>query len=179
MHRDRRINSVTDELDERPSKSERKRAAHAAQSLGEQLIELNDAELAALALPEALVEAIRQARRITSRGGLARQRQYIGRLMREIDCAPIEAALNARRERDARETQLFKRAERWRERLLAEGESALEELLRGHPEESREAWAARLAAAREELARAGAAGGARRELFRAVRSLLARSAATQ
>src|SRR2546430_11722153 len=39
---------------------------------------LREAELEALQLPEALGEAIRAARHITSRAGAARQRQYIG-----------------------------------------------------------------------------------------------------
>ena len=81
----------------RPSKSARKRAAHAAQKLGEALIELKVTRLEALQLPEALHEAILEAQRIRkSRGGIARQRQYIGKLMRGIDCAPIEAALAAK-----------------------------------------------------------------------------------
>ena len=91
--------SPDQEADERPSKSARKRAAHAAQDLGETLIRLRDTELDALSLPERLTDAIREARRITSRGGGARQRQYIGKLMRDIDLEPIRAALAARSER--------------------------------------------------------------------------------
>ena len=70
-----------DETPRPPSKSARKRAAHAAQDLGEALVRLREAELEALQLPEALGEAIRAARHITSRAGAARQRQYIGKLM--------------------------------------------------------------------------------------------------
>ena len=77
-----------------PSKSMLKRDAAAAQSLGTRLIALKESELAALNLPEILYDAILLAKRITSRGGLARQRQYIGKLMREVDPAPIEAALS-------------------------------------------------------------------------------------
>ena len=79
--------------DGRPSKSARKRAAHAAQAMGERLITLREAELERLALPEPLLTAVRDARRIRARGGLARQKQYIGKLMRDIDLAPLEAAL--------------------------------------------------------------------------------------
>jgi ribosome-associated protein len=80
-------------LDERPSKSSRKRAAHAAQALGERLIQLKESEWAKLPLPETLLDALRTAKRIKARGGLARQKQYIGKLMRELDTAAIEAAL--------------------------------------------------------------------------------------
>jgi len=88
--------------DRPPSKSARKRAALAAQKLGEKLVLLKDADLQALDLPEPLTEAIRAARSIRSRAALARQRQYIGKLMREIDPEPIEAALQARTHKSAR-----------------------------------------------------------------------------
>jgi ribosome-associated protein len=164
-----------DDPPDRPSKSERKRTAHAAQDLGEDLIRLRDAELDSLGLPEPLSDAIRAARRIKSRAAGARQRQYIGKLMREIDPAPIRATLAARSERDAHETQLFKRAEDWRERLITEGETALEELARLRPGLERKEWSRRVAAARHERAtgvKSGTVGAAGRELFRALRTLL-------
>lgn len=164
-----------EEESERPSKSERKRAAHAAQDLGEALIRLRDAELDALGLPERLTEAVREARRITSRAAGARQRQYIGKLMRETDLEPIRATLAARSERDALETQLFKRAESWRERLLVEGEAALDELARLRPSLDRAEWSRRVGAARHERGtgrQPETIGPARRELFRALRALL-------
>jgi len=82
--------------EDRPSKSARKRAALAAQKLGEELVLLRDAQLQALDLPEPLLEAIREARQLRARAALARQRPYIGKLMREIDPAPILAALAER-----------------------------------------------------------------------------------
>lgn len=161
------------DLVEPPSKSERKRAAHAAQDLGEALIGLRQAELDALGLPEALLEAVREARRIRSRAAAARQRQYIGKLMREIDPEPLRRALAARRECDARETQRFQRAEAWRRRLLEEGESAFDELCSLKPDLDRPHWQ-RLVSAARRATPAGAAtqGPAGRELFRALRALL-------
>ena len=158
---------------ERPSKSARKRAAHAAQDLGEALVRLSDAELSALELPEALREALRAAHRIASRAALARQRQYIGKLMRQVDLEPIRAALAARSERHARDTERFRRIENWRERLVTEGEAALAELSRWHPEIDVREWRQRVGAARAERERGAGAGAASRELFRALRALLA------
>ncbi len=83
----------TEALDDRPSKSSRKRAAHAAQALGERLIALKETDLARLPLPETLLDAVREARRIKARGGLSRQKQYIGKLMRDLDTAAIEDTL--------------------------------------------------------------------------------------
>jgi 5-(carboxyamino)imidazole ribonucleotide mutase len=90
---------MTSPPEDKPSKSARKREALAAQRLGEELVLLKDADLIALELPERLTEAIQQARHIRSRSGGARQRQYIGKLMREIDPEPILAALAARSDR--------------------------------------------------------------------------------
>jgi len=170
-------------LGDPPSKSARKRAAHEAQDLGEQLIGLRDAELDALDLPETLADAIRLARRTASRGGAARQRQYIGKLMRDVDLDPIRAALNARSEQSSRDAERFKRIEEWRERLITEGAVAIEDLERWRPGVDRSAWARQISAAQSERARLledskgtgplriGAEG---RELFRMLRALFER-----
>lgn len=168
------LDDTTDDGDaERPSKSARKRAAHAAQDLGEALVKLRDAELDALALPEALHEAIRAARDIRSRGAAARQRQYIGKLMRDVDPEPIRAALAARGALAAEESERFRRAEGWRERLLTQGPQALAELARWHPDIDLGEWQGRVSAARQERERTAAGGPAARELFRALRALFA------
>ena len=85
-----------DELPERPSRSARKREAEALQRLGVRLVELKEPELQALDLPEELLIAVREARRLTSGPAQARQRQYIGKLMRGVDPLPIVRALAAR-----------------------------------------------------------------------------------
>jgi ribosome-associated protein len=170
---------MSDELDDdqsddegRPSKSELKRSAHDAQKLGEELIELESFDLDSLHLPEALHAAILEARRIKSRAGLLRQRQYVGKLMRSVDLEPIRAALAARSERAAQETQAFKRVEQWRERLIAEGAPALDELMQWRSGMDRNEWLKRIAAATAERERLGTGGPASRELFRALRAIL-------
>ena len=80
---DRAAPDVQDE--EKPSKTQRKRAMHELQALGRRLVELNSEQLAAVALPEDLREAVEQARRITRHEARRRQLQYIGRLMRAVD----------------------------------------------------------------------------------------------
>src|SRR5688572_33059996 len=129
----------TQEFGDRPSKSARKREASAAQDLGTKLIALKESELAALGLPEKLFDAILLAKRITSRGGLARQRQYIGKLMRDIDPAPIEAALSEEARVSAQDAEKHKRIEAWRARLLTEGPKALDDLLNLRPGADRKA----------------------------------------
>jgi ribosome-associated protein len=86
-----------DEALERPSRSARKRQAEALQKLGVGLTRMRPAKLRELQqhlqLPEALFEAILEVHRLRSGPALARQRQYIGRLMRDVDPVPIERAL--------------------------------------------------------------------------------------
>ena len=76
---------MTEEFEPPSKKSERKRQSSELQDLGEALIGLSQAELDALPLPESLRDAVMLARRITAHGGLYRQKQYIGKLMRKID----------------------------------------------------------------------------------------------
>ena len=84
----------TDDFAARPSRSARKRAAEYLQKLGVRLVALRDVQLEPLALPAELLEALREARRLRGQSALARQHQYIGRLMRELDPEPIERALD-------------------------------------------------------------------------------------
>ena len=79
--------------DTKPSKSERKREHLALQELGEALIPLQEPDLRAMDLDEGLLEAVLEAKRISKRGALRRQKQYIGKLMGRLDPEPIREAL--------------------------------------------------------------------------------------
>jgi ribosome-associated protein len=157
-------------MEERPSKSERKRRSDDLQSLGEALIDLPDSELNALPLPEQLRDAVLLARKITAHGGLYRQKQYIGKLMRKIDAEPIRAALDAKRERERVESLRFHRIEQWRERLLKEGAPAI----RSFCEEVSGVDAATLESLVERARHEQSSGAthASRELFRLLREVL-------
>ena len=129
--------SPEDDISEGPSRSQLKREVEALQKLGEQLAELPERQLATLSLPEKLHDAVAQVRRITSHGALKRQRQYIGRLMREVDAAAIRTRLEELRGADRLSRARFQDAERWRDRLLQEGDAVLEEFLVRHPQADR------------------------------------------
>jgi ribosome-associated protein len=119
-------------LRERPSKTQRKRTMHELQRLGARLAALGDEQLARFELPEPLREALLEARRVRSREGRRRQLQYVGRLMRAVDPAPIRASLAAIDGTCAAAIAAQHRIERWRERLLAD-DAALAELARDCP----------------------------------------------
>ena len=118
----------TDDL--RPSKSERKRQMLALQEMGERLVSLSRSDLDRINISdERLKEAVETARGITARGGLKRQLQFIGKLMRSTDTAPIEAGLAMLDQQHAVSTANFHRIEAARDRLRDEGDAALGEIL--------------------------------------------------
>src|SRR5258705_3662129 len=104
--------------EEKPSKTELKRVMHELQALGERLIGLNPEQLAAIALPENLHEAVEQARRITKHEARRRQLQYIGRAMRDLESEPIREKLKVSDRGSIQETARLHRIERWRDKLL-------------------------------------------------------------
>jgi ribosome-associated protein len=156
---------------ERPSKSQRKRDAHALQDLAESLVELSDSEFARVPMPDPLREAVLDAKRMTARGALARQRQYLGRLMRDIDPEPIRDALEAIHARGHAHVAHFHRLERWRDRLLDEGDAALEALMSEHPQVDAQQVRSLVREAAKDR-RAGRPSPAPRALFRYLRDVI-------
>ena len=110
---------------DKPSKNARKREQQALQELGEHLIPLKPEELDAIGLNEDLLAAVHAAARIKSREALRRQKQLIGKLMRQADADLIRTRLEELGARDRAEKQMFARAEKWRDRLLNDGAEAL------------------------------------------------------
>jgi ribosome-associated protein len=120
---------------ESASRSDLKRESEELQALGEGLLALHDSTLDQLALSEPLHKAIIEGKRIDARGGGRRQRQLIGKLMRQQEAATIEAirtALALQHGLSARDNATLHLAERWRERLIAD-DAALEQWLAEQP----------------------------------------------
>lgn len=111
----------------KPSKSARKREHLALQDLGEKLVTLKDTELRSMALDEDLLAAVREAAQMKSRGALRRQKQLIGKLMRNADAERIRAALAGIAAGQLHSKRVFSVAERWRDRMVVDGELALGE----------------------------------------------------
>ena len=154
-----------------PSKTRRKAAMHALQDLGEAMVRLTPARLAALALPERLADAIAEARQITRWEARRRQMQFIGRLMRDVDPLPIQARLEQWEGAPNAEKARLAQVERWRTRLLSEGDT-LDRLCVEHPRADRPRLEALVTRVRDERAH-GQPPHAYRELFRALNALLA------
>ena len=115
--------------DTKPSKSERKRQFLALQELGERLIQLSDDQLRRVDADSELLEQIRLAKTIKSHGALRRQKQLIGKLMRNVDPEPIRTAISRLTQSDAQQKSLFKTAETWRDRIVERGDDALHDFV--------------------------------------------------
>jgi ribosome-associated protein len=123
-----------DELEEElpPSKTKIKKQMLELQDLGKTLTGLSKEKLRELNLEENLLEAILEYKRMTKFGALNRQLQFIGRLMRDVDPAPIQAKLDAWNGVSRQHTAWLHQVEHWRDRLL-EQPDALTELLAAYP----------------------------------------------
>jgi len=124
---------VDDDLPERETRGDKKRRAEQLERLGVEIVKLPLTKIARLPLPDDLREAVLEAKRISAHGGYRRQIQFIGRIMRGIDATPIAAALDGMKQEDAPSAASFKAAERWRDRLIDQGDAALEALVGEHP----------------------------------------------
>jgi ribosome-associated protein len=117
------------------SKTELKRESTELQKLGESLLTLRADLFERLALPDKLVDALAEARRITNFEGRRRQMQYVGKLMRGLEdeqLAAVREALDTQHRGSARESLALHEAERWRDDLIARDE-ALQAWLDAHP----------------------------------------------
>lgn len=121
------------------SRSHRKQEMLELQKLGEALVKLTASQLASFDLPESLHRAILEAKSITSHEAKRRQLQYIGKIMREIDVDAIKHTLKTLQTTRKKSTDEFHHVEAWRDRLIAEGDDALNAFLAEHADVDRQA----------------------------------------
>lgn len=160
---------------ERPSRSARRRDALDVLALAKQLTELPLGRLEKLELPDEVRQEIANVRRIGSHIAHKRQLAHLAKLMRRHDESTfdgVRAELANDRQQGARDAAATHRLEALRERLLAEGDVALNELIAAHPGLDRRQLRALTRQARSER-EANKPLHAYRELFRMLRELQA------
>jgi len=158
------------------SKTKRKKEMLDLQALGAELVDLPESQVASLQIDANLREALLEAKRIKSHEARRRQMQYIGRLMREVDPAPIRAQLDALTGHSAQEAARHRRLEALREKLLANDE-ALTSYVAEHAGADLQALRTLIRNARREQ-KEGRTPRAYRELFRLLKSLESATPAT-
>jgi len=102
------------------SKSQRKRDASAIRDLGSRLCELSPGELATIPVPEDVVDAIRELARLKANGARKRQLGFLAKRLRNVEIAPIDAALQELSQKARANTLSLHRVEQWRDRLLGD-----------------------------------------------------------
>ena len=159
-----------------PSKTQLKADADEKQALGEALLTLRADLMARLNLPEKLLQALADAKKITNFEGRRRQMQFIGKLMRPLDAEPIREAINEQQSGSAELTLQLHLAEQWRDKLIA-SDDALGSWLTEHPDTDSQQLRALIRQARkdakpEKPGEAPRHGKSYREIFQLVKQAL-------
>jgi len=116
------------------SKSQLKREVEALQDLGVKLTELSAGTLKKFSMNESLLDALLFAQTIKSNGAKRRQMQYIGKLMRKVDAEKIQRQYEQFQHAQSKLITKFHQLEMWRDRLLSEGDAAINALLEEEPQ---------------------------------------------
>ncbi|MFC3549965.1 ribosome biogenesis factor YjgA [Lysobacter cavernae] len=156
------------------SRSQNRRDALEVLALGEKLVALTEAQLAKLPVPESLLPHIRECKRITAHVAHKRQLAFLAKQIRREDEDVLDVlrdALDEKGDAARREVAAMHRVEAWRERLLADGDAALAELLDTHPDADRQQLRQLVRNALEERKR-NKPPRAYRELYRVLRELM-------
>jgi ribosome-associated protein len=133
-----------------PSKTQLKAEADEKQALGEALLTLRTDLIKRLDLPEKLLDAIKDCKKITNFEGRRRQMQFIGKLMRPLDPEPIREAINEQANGSAQLTLSLHLAEQWRDKLIAE-DGALSDWLTAYPDTDSQQLRALIRQARKDI----------------------------
>ena len=115
------------------SKSQLKRDSKDLQGLGKKLASLSQEQLAKVPLDDTMQDAIALAHKLANkRGALKRHFQFIGKILRATDVEPILQAVAAIEDTDNSRKLIFKKMEYWRDRIVAEGDPAINECCDQH-----------------------------------------------
>ena len=169
-YNDADANSNEDDQYDGPSKSQLKRDSQHLIDVGEEILKLSREDIRSLHLPGELEEAVATALKIKSRSGLKRQRLYIGKLLRAMDSEDIEAQLRKIQHRHDTNTAHFKRLEKWRDSLIDNDKSTLNEVISHYPGIDRQHINQLIRAAHQEKQR-NKPPAASRKLFKYLREL--------
>lgn len=160
-----------DRANSRPSKSARKRDLEALQELAEQMTLLSDAELQRLEVDERLRSAIDLVRPMRPSGARNRQLRHCTKFMDNTALADVQYYLADRQSRRLAANRELHAIERWRDRLVNEGDKALQSLLENHEALDRQHLRQLCRDAGREK-ETGKPAGAGRKLFRYLREAL-------
>lgn len=120
--------------DEFVSKSAIKREAERLKTIGEKLLTLGPGQWPGFPLPDNLLQALEEGHRIKSREALRRHKQYIGKVLRDMDTTDIEAKLATIESAKTLNTRRFHELETLRDRLISGDNAVIGEVIATFPE---------------------------------------------
>ncbi|MNF54164.1 hypothetical protein D3C84_355850 [compost metagenome] len=161
---------LDDDFSGEKSKSQIKRELHALQDLGERLTTLKADVLAKLPLTDALQKALAEAPKHKAHIARKRHLQYIGKLMREQDIDAIVGLIDQLDSSTREYNERFHALERWRDRLIEGGDSALESFVVDYPDTDRQHLRGLIRHAQHEAAH-NKPPAAARKVFKYIRDL--------
>jgi len=121
-------NEIDDFEDDGLSKTELKKAMERLQALGERLGELSTARLKKMPISETLFVALEELKRLKAHEAVRRHKQYIGKLMRNENEEAILNVLNP-----LANPMLNRQMDMLAERLLTQGDPAINDAVRRYP----------------------------------------------
>ncbi|NCN44388.1 MAG: DUF615 domain-containing protein [Piscirickettsiaceae bacterium CG_4_9_14_3_um_filter_43_564] len=113
------------------SRTDIKKAALAVTEMGETLADFSPNMLKKLNLPDELLNAILLLQEMKNGPAIKRQKGFIGKMLRKDEAliAHIKEQLFAMEQKAKQQTVHFHRLEKWRDRLVTEGNEALNEFM--------------------------------------------------
>ena len=117
----------------RPNKTQIKKEIAALFALGETMSKLSDAHLKSLELPENIHKAVSEVAGMPHTGARKRLLKYIAGHLHKMDVTPIQEKLDRIQSKSAHAVREHHIVERWRDKLINEGNAALTELFDEQP----------------------------------------------
>lgn len=152
----------------RPNKTQLKRELAQLQKLVVEIIGLGDADRAKLDLDDKFLEGVKRASAMKASSGRNREIKYLTKLLQKQNLEQIRSWFETRNSKHSEENQHFHALEKWRDRLIDQGDEALQEYLEQHPHTDRQQIRALIRSAVKEK-NTGKPAGAGRKLFRWLR----------
>jgi ribosome-associated protein len=122
----------------RPNKTQIKKDMAVIFALSEEMTELSAGQLKLLELPEIINKAVVEASGMPHKGARKRQLKFITGQLFKMDIDPILEKLSRIKNKSAHAVREHHAVERWRDRLIAEGNDALTVLLAEQPQADRQ-----------------------------------------
>ncbi len=121
------------EIAERLNKSQQKREIEALLNMGKQLAALDAIALGKMDIPHELFQALQDVQSMKF-GAEKRQYKLICKMLRQINTESLQQTLDELGSKKDDLNKNFHRTEYWRERLIADGQTAMTEFMDAYPQ---------------------------------------------